>query len=137
MQFYIARNNGVTAVISAGHASLYGTFTRAISDPREAASAALMAGVRIFTFADPKRFERRPEDRHILTGSTKILERLLEYGGHAIINENSRDWNGYVPFSNGFESLASRQQQELAYRTTLEDVLLVFGSSAFAAAAVA
>ena len=130
MKFFVAYNNGVTAVISEVHAKLYGVWKRGIEDPREAARAALKVGARIFTFASIQRFERRPEDKHILTGSTELLDLLVHLQGHVLDDCGTDDWPGYVPFSNGYESESfndETRQRELEYRTTLEDVLNAFG----------
>ncbi|MEK7150771.1 MAG: hypothetical protein AAB783_01065 [Patescibacteria group bacterium] len=130
MKFFVAYNNGVVAVISEDHAKLYGVCKRGIEDPREAARAALKAGVRIFTFASAERLECRLEDKYILTGTTELLDTLVHLCDHVLDDCGTDDWPGYVPFSNGYESESWDDEtckRELEYRTTLEDVLDAFG----------
>ena len=108
--FYIARNNGVIAVISAQHARMEG-------ENRAAKGDWLARGVKVFTFSD------RDCHCNIVTGTHADLDWLVEKTGIELVDGGSPGWSGYVPFSNGLElGDGAKAEAELRYRTTLTDL---------------
>ncbi|EKE08714.1 MAG: hypothetical protein ACD_17C00032G0003 [uncultured bacterium] len=122
MKFYSCKNNGVIAVISEEHAKLYATAKNCGGDP-------IKAGVRVFTFCCEDRLRDCEEDRFIFTGSYEDFNLLIEQGNHQLLYESGKDWSGYVPFSNYYERRSDEEvrNRELRFRTTLRDVMDVFG----------
>jgi hypothetical protein len=126
-RFFKTGNNGTTAVISKEDAVLFGQITKAGGDP-------LKAGIRVFTFCP----EFRNDDVFIVSGTTEDLKVLLKNEEHEIIQLHSEHcgWTGYVPFSNHREYASHDpevQKKELRYRTTLQDLIDVFGPKAVSA----
>ena len=129
MKFHFASNNGVLAVISEEHAKLYGVVKASGGDP-------IAAGCRVFTFCSKERMERGVSERMVLTGTHEDLDQLIKAGNHSTAGGMGRsEWDGYVPFSNGFQygyrlgydDAGAGRMEELRYVTTLGDVLNVFG----------
>lgn len=134
MKFHTSSNNGVVAVISSEHAKLYATVKKAGGDP-------IAAGCRVFTFCSKERIERDLAERMVFSGTYEDLERLVKAGNHELIR-GTCDWDGYVPFSNGYQygyplggypaaqdhlNETSHAAHELRYVTTLGDVIEAFG----------
>ena len=120
MKFYSASNNGVTAVISAEDAKIFGRVVQGGGDPA-------LAGVKIFTFYHAKESEQLPsvteKCRMIYTGPIELLHWLMDV--HQVVeNDSDSGWSGHVPFSNGFYAA---EQYELKYVTTPQDVISAFG----------
>lgn len=137
MKFYSKQNNGVVAVISEQHAKLAGIITKNGGDP-------LKAGVKVFTFIYRERYERDQFARLFFTGTIDDMLRLIELGGHVLV-EGAGDtgWNGFVPFSNSEQFAPIRLPEDnedrkatairnmtLRYVTNLTDVIEVFGAKA-------
>ena len=123
-KFYKSYNNGVVAVISEDDAKRYGMIRRAEGNP------VAHPEVRVFTFCSSERYNRDVIERMTFTGTHEDLQALLEAGGHKVESSCGPDWDGYVPFSNGFqysEHARNTKARELQYVTSLRDVLDVFG----------
>lgn len=126
MKFYSSSNNGVLAVISEDHAKLYGTVKSAGGDP-------IVAGCRVFTFCSPERMKSGAAERMTFTGTYGDFGRLMEAGGHELYAYGNPGWDGYVPFSNGYQyghclgNEVDGYKTDLRFVTTLADVLDAFG----------
>ena len=115
--FYSNENNGIVAVISEEDARLLEVVT-------DAGGNAILAGVRIFTFYTPSEHSKEFRDNYkIYTGTMELLGLLGTV--HEIKSNEGADsgWNGFVPFSNGFDVV---DRQERQYQTTVEDVIKKF-----------
>lgn len=122
-KFYESYNNGVVAIISEEDAKRYGMIRKAEGNP------ALHPEVRVFTFCSKERYDRAVTEQMVFTGTYEDMQALMEAGGHEFSSVGSDDWNGYVPFSNGFQYGThgdEQKERELQYVTSLRDVLEVF-----------
>ena len=99
MKFFVSSNNGVVAVISEDHAKLYAIVKKAGGDPTA-------AGCRVFTFCSKQRMESGIDECMVFSGTYDDLNHLINAGRHELQDYGSHGWDGYVPFSNGIQSMA-------------------------------
>lgn len=122
-KFFVNSNNGVTAVIREDHAELYKTIKQAGGNPVKGGT------VKVFTFHSVSpdvlhHAQEFPFQYAMYTGNSDDLQWLIEQGGHEII-EGTGPWDGYVPFSNGFNMA---ELHEAEYTTTMMNVRKIFFS---------
>jgi hypothetical protein len=123
MKFYCNRNNGVVAVIREDHAQLYGKLEAEGKDP-------FKEGIKVFAFASASRQDDL--DNGIFAGDHKDLERLIETGGHTLVNYDRQPydsrWAGFVPFSNQEHRVYHHDRSRWErFLTTSTERIITFG----------
>lgn len=138
MKFFVSVKNHIVAVVSEEHAALFAQASRENIPHRGHQfyeDEAIRLGARVFTFCDPKRYEQKQfTDRYaklLYTGTLQDLERLIEQGGHSMVdNPQNSGWSGYVPNADRGELVGDSPdtlERDLVYAVNLTDVRQVFG----------